>query len=59
MSQRDKFVSEIRRLEAALNNTDSKYLKADYSKAIVRMRRELAQYDRFQAGGVKWQKQEG
>ena len=57
MSQRDKYVSEIRRLEAAVKKTDSKFLKADYTKAIRRMKRELEQYDRFQMGGARWQRQ--
>lgn len=43
--QRELFSAEIQRMRAAVEKTDSKYLKRDYRKAIRRMERELAEYD--------------
>ena len=40
-------IMEIRRLKAAVRETDSKYLKIDYSKRIKRMKKELAEYDYY------------
>lgn len=57
MNQREKFVNEINRLEKALSQTRSKYLKADYKKAIIRMRRELREYDWWIYGSKKVEKQ--
>ena len=45
--QREAVVAEISRLRVAIMRTQSKYLVADYSKAIKRLERELADYDRF------------
>ena len=50
--QREKFVAEIERLEEAIEKTDSKYLKRDYTKAVKRMKRELEDYDKFR-GEIK------
>ena len=47
MSKRDDHIREMRRLQAAIENTDSDYLKKDYRKAISRMRREISEYDKF------------
>ena len=45
--QREKFVTEMNRLSEAIKKTDSKYLKNDYHRALVNMRKELRDYDRF------------
>lgn len=42
-----EFVDEMNRLEEAICKTNSEYLKRDYSKALKKMERELADYDRF------------
>lgn len=44
---RKKHIQEMKRLEDAISKTDSKYLKADYEKALKRMQRELREYDRY------------
>ena len=41
------YVSEMNRLEVAINTTSSDYLKKDYKKALKKMRKELQDYDRF------------
>ena len=48
MTKRDEFRSEIRRLKIARQNTTSKALKTDYSKAIKRKEKELKIYDYYQ-----------
>lgn len=48
--RRQEFVDEMNRLEQAIYKTDSEYLKRDYSKALKKMKRELAQYDKFMNG---------
>ena len=45
--QRAVVVAEIERMENAMRRTQSKYLVADYNKAVKRLRRELADYDSF------------
>ena len=45
--RRQEFVDEMNRLEQAICNTHSEYLKRDYSKTLKKMKRELAEYDRF------------
>lgn len=47
--QRLVFVAEIGRLKTACRNTDSKYLKRDYQKAIRRKTLQLRAYDRYRA----------
>lgn len=47
--QRQKFEAEICRLKKACRETNSEYLRRDYSKAIKRMIRELRTYDAFRA----------
>ena len=47
MSKRDEFVAEMKRIEEAINKTNSPYLKKDYKKALIRMRKELAEYDNY------------
>ena len=44
---RDMHVAAMRRLQNAINKTKSEHLKRDYSKALVRMRNELLEYDRY------------
>ena len=44
--QRRKHVEKIARMADAVMRTKSPKLKADYLKAIRRMERELAEYDR-------------
>lgn len=44
---REQFVSDMQRMEQALQNTTSPYLKRDYTKALKRMKRELEEYDNF------------
>lgn len=47
MSKRDEFVAEMKRLEEAINKTNSPYLKKDYEKALIEMRKELVEYDNY------------
>lgn len=44
---RERQLQEIERLKTAIKKTESKYLKRDYARAIRRMERELAEYDRL------------
>lgn len=46
-AQRSKYVAEIVRMSNAVMKTKSPTLKRDYVKAIRRMERELAEYDRY------------
>lgn len=46
--RREEFVAEMNRLSNALEVTKSPMLRRDYSKALRKMKRELADYDRFQ-----------
>ncbi|MED4061685.1 hypothetical protein [Priestia megaterium] len=48
--QREKFVQEMKRMEEAIERTNSEYLKYDYTKALKRMKLELAYYDKFKGG---------
>lgn len=41
---------EIFRMERAVYKTKSEHLRRDYGKAIKRLRRELAVYDRYKQG---------
>lgn len=51
MSKAEKeFVDEINRLKEALTRTKSEYLKADYTKAIKKMEKEIAEYRRYMYG---------
>lgn len=43
-------IAEMNRLREAIKKTNSEYLKADYSKALKRMKRELREYRRFRSG---------
>lgn len=45
-----EYVAEMNRLREAIKKTNSEYLKADYSKALKRMKRELKEYRRFRSG---------
>lgn len=47
---RKKHIAEIKRLEEAVNKTKSEKLKADYGKAIKRMRHDLKVYDALRRG---------
>ena len=44
---REQYAAEIRRLEDATRRTSSERLRADYGKAVRRMRKELRDYDKF------------
>ena len=41
--RQEEMIQEIRRLKAAVRETDSKYLKIDYGKRIKRMKKQLAE----------------
>lgn len=43
---RQEMISEIERVETALNKTESWKLRKDYTKYLRKLRRELAYYDR-------------
>lgn len=45
--QRAAVVAEIERMEDAIRRTKSKYLVADYTRAVKRLKKELRDYDRF------------
>lgn len=45
--QRQKHIEKMQELRAAIEKTDSKYLRRDFGKALRRMDRELRQYDGF------------
>lgn len=47
MSPREKHIEEIHRLEEAYEKTKSNMLKRDYGKAILRMKKELDEYDAY------------
>ena len=49
MSQRDKFVEEMKRLTEAINKTKSRYLRADYKRALEEMKKDLIEYDKYMA----------
>ena len=51
--QREKFVEEMKRLEVAIEKTKSPYLKHDYTRALKRMKLELAYYDKFKGGSAE------
>lgn len=44
MKQALKVVDEIKRMKAAIDNTNSAYLKNDYAKGIRRLQNELREY---------------
>lgn len=46
--RQEEMVMEIRRLKAAVRETDSKYLKIDYGKRIKIMKKQLAEYRYYQ-----------
>ena len=43
---RQELVKEIERVEEALNKTDSRKLRNDYTKYLRKLRKELSFYDR-------------
>ena len=45
VKSKEELIKEIERLEIAIAKTESKYLKADYGKAVKRKRKELRKYD--------------
>lgn len=49
--QREIFRAELNRLEEAKRKSSSPHLKADYGKAIRKMRAELREYDRYKQQG--------
>ena len=54
-AQRKKYVAEMTRMANAVMRTKSPKLKNDYLKAIRRMERELAEYDRYKKGAGAWE----
>lgn len=42
---RAQLVFEIKRVEGALNKTQSRHLRIDYTKYLRRLRKELSYYD--------------
>ena len=50
--QRDLFVREIARMQDACRKTKSIHLLNDYGKSIKRMKKELAEYDKFKGRGT-------
>lgn len=51
--QRSKQVAKIARMADAVMRTKSPKLKRDYLKAIRKMERELAEYDRYRREDAK------
>ena len=51
--QRDAFVKEMNEIARAIRKTKSQYLKNDYQKALIHMRKELNDYDRFKKEAEK------
>ena len=45
--QRELFVNEIKRMEESIKKTKSEKLKADYTKGIRRMKKQLKIYDNY------------
>ena len=43
---RDELIKEIMRVEAAIDKTDSRYLKRDYGKYLKKLYRDLTYYNR-------------
>jgi hypothetical protein len=50
VTQRELYQNELRRLEKARKEAKSGFLKADYGKAIRRMKKDLAIYDYYNGG---------
>ena len=44
-------IAEMNRIRVAMVKTKSKHLVADYSKALKRMSKELAEYRRYKNAG--------
>lgn len=42
-----KELDDIKRMQEAIENTDSEYLKRDYKKAIKRKRNEIKEFCKF------------
>lgn len=49
----ERQINEIKRLKAAIEKSNSVYLKNDYSKGIHRLKRELKQYCYFRGYNYK------
>lgn len=49
MTARDRHIAEINRMTDALAKTKSKHLSNDYKKGIARLKRELAEFDKWHA----------
>ena len=47
---REQHIKEIDRLNTAISKTKSEYLKNDYKKALIRMKKELKEYDKYKGG---------
>lgn len=48
--QREKFIAEMNRLKDAIARTKSECLRRDYKKALIRMSRDLREYDLYRSG---------
>lgn len=46
---RQAHITEMRRLQAAIDKTDSETLKRDYGKRLKQMSHELKIYDKYKA----------
>ncbi len=46
-------ITEINRVEDALKRTESKTLKRDYNKYLLRLKKELSEYRRYKYGETK------
>lgn len=44
MKPEQKHIAEMERLKEAIKNTNSEYLKRDYSKKLKKMKSELVEY---------------
>ena len=45
--QRELVENEIKRMQEAIKKSNSKKLKTDYTKAIMRMKKQLKIYDNY------------
>lgn len=47
IEKRTEHVQEMKRLKSAIKKTTSPFLKRDYTKAYIKMQKELRTYDRY------------
>lgn len=48
--KRVEFVAEMKRIQKAMHETKSQYLRRDYRIALKEMQKDLADYDAFHKG---------